>query len=191
MHRIVFVCTANTCRSPLAEGLFCQLATNRGVSIEIKSAGIHAYPGTPMSQHSAYLLRERGVDADFQSQRIDEQLVAWADLILTMTQGHKIEILRRFPESANKCFTLKEYVLFDHQLAAIMQQMDSIYADIEIQFSLGQAVTDEQRQTLRELERQLPNFDIADPYAGSIDHYRECSLEIEYHLKLLLDKLQK
>jgi protein-tyrosine phosphatase len=189
MHRILFVCTANTCRSPLAEWILRRLAAERGLAIEVQSAGIFASPGAAMSNYSSHILRERGIDHSFGSQRVSEQLMNWADLVLTMTAGHKHELLLRHPNAAGKLFTLKEFVI-DEDVKSILRQLDKLYADIEIQFSLGQPVLDEQRTRIRDLERDLPNLDVTDPFSGSMHLYEQCALDIEANLLKLLDRLQ-
>jgi protein-tyrosine phosphatase len=166
------------------------MAEQRGLPLEVRSAGIFAYPGATMSQYSAHILRERAIEIHFGSSKIDASLLMWADLVLTMTQAHKYEIVMHFPEFRDKIFTLKEYVLVDEQVLANIQAIDATYAEIELQFSLGQSVTSEQREKLRALEKSLPNLDVSDPFAGSLDRYQDCAFDIETHLQLLLNKLQ-
>ncbi|CAJ1000913.1 MULTISPECIES: low molecular weight protein arginine phosphatase [Bacillales] len=108
MKRILFVCTGNTCRSPMAEALFKAKATDG--QWEVRSAGVAAFDGQPASLHAMQVLAERGIDHDHQARRLNDDLVAWADLILTMTQGHKTMIQSMFPGAAEKVFTLREYV---------------------------------------------------------------------------------
>ncbi|MCK9912758.1 low molecular weight protein arginine phosphatase, partial [Microbacteriaceae bacterium K1510] len=73
MQRILFVCTGNTCRSPMAEALFRQKAT--GANLEIRSAGIAAYEGQKASEYTYQVLVERGITHDHQAQRISEDLI--------------------------------------------------------------------------------------------------------------------
>ncbi len=108
MQRILFVCTGNTCRSPMAEALFRNKAADR--TMEIRSAGVAAYNGQPASPHAQQVLTERGIAHQHQARRLDEELIGWADLILTMTRSHKDMILHYFPATADKVFTLREYV---------------------------------------------------------------------------------
>ena len=58
MQRILFICTGNTCRSPMAEGLLRKLAAERGLKLEVKSAGVSAVDGMPVSRHTAAILRD-------------------------------------------------------------------------------------------------------------------------------------
>jgi len=109
---VLFVCTGNTCRSPLAEGLFRSLLCQRLECAEdelirrgfmVSSAGVAAFPGAPASPETLDILREEGVDlADHSSQPVTEQLVAWADMILAMTSRHHSAVTGAFPQSSSK-----------------------------------------------------------------------------------------
>ncbi|RFB17274.1 low molecular weight protein arginine phosphatase [Bacillus sp. HNG] len=107
MKRVLFVCTGNTCRSPMAEAI---LRKKAGESIEVKSAGIFASDGSPASTNTAHVLQEKGIECQHSSSLLTQDLIEWATCILTMTSHHKQAILHSFPEAQDKVFTLKEYV---------------------------------------------------------------------------------
>ena len=105
---ILFVCTGNICRSPMAEAYLRHQCTERGLTdVEVASAGTAAPPGCPASAQGRFVLWEEGVALDgHQSQPLSRELVESADLILAMTEGHRRQIESRFPESRGKVRTL-------------------------------------------------------------------------------------
>ena len=105
---IYFICTGNTCRSPMAAAI---LATKKMVDITVKSAGIFALPGGVMSTGTTQVLQEQDMWMPHETSTVTEENLAWADLILTMTVSHKNGLLQAYPHVADKTFSLKEYAL--------------------------------------------------------------------------------
>ncbi len=108
---ILFVCTGNTCRSPMAEALFRQEWQQRTASAQLEpaSAGLAALAGEEASAHARTVLEEAGIEAaDHRSTMLDEELARSAFLILVMTRQHRRQLLQRFPELAEKVFLLNE-----------------------------------------------------------------------------------
>ncbi|GAX89595.1 phosphatase [Effusibacillus lacus] len=79
--------------------------------VEVRSAGVAAYDGSPASPGALEALKQRQIDGDVhRAQMFTEEIGEWADLILTMTTSHKMTVGGRFPQFLDKLFTLKEYV---------------------------------------------------------------------------------
>lgn len=107
MIRVLFVCTGNTCRSPMAEAI---LRNKAGEEIEVKSAGIFAGEGSPASANTTQVLQENGIECQHSSSFLTKRHIDWATCVLTMTNHHKGAILLSFPDAEDKVFTLKEFV---------------------------------------------------------------------------------
>ncbi len=110
MISILFVCTGNSCRSPLAEVLARREWSSLGAELAVSSAGLHASPDAGASVLARELARDNGLDLDEHRARdLDAILLENAELVLTMSEGHKAEILQRHPEARGKVFTLSEF----------------------------------------------------------------------------------
>lgn len=190
MLHILFVCTGNTCRSPMAEGLLRKLAKERGIQVEVRSAGVSAVPGTSISRHAAGILQDEGIQDRIVSSQLDGEAVAWADLILTLTGAHKRHLLQYFPDAVTKTHTLKEYVQTQESVNADIRELDSLYAEAELNLALGTEPDAAAMQRMIEIRQRIPSFDISDPFGGSREDYELAAAEIRTALYGLLDKLE-
>src|SRR5882724_8430125 len=109
MKTILFLCTGNVCRSPMAEGLFRRATNGRG-EFHVLSAGLGAIDSKPPTQHSVNAMREPGADISHQRSRaLTTDLVRQADFIFGMTHGHVDTITLLYPPAAEKTFLLREF----------------------------------------------------------------------------------
>lgn len=111
---IIFVCTGNTCRSPMAEALFKSIAEREGLNVNVRSAGVFASPNGKATPHAVEALFEKHIALNHVSSPLTEELMESADLVLAMTHQHKQIIASQFGRYRDKVFTLKEYVTGSH-----------------------------------------------------------------------------
>lgn len=153
---ILFVCTGNTCRSPMAAALFNDMMRPREVcsacademdirmeNAVARSAGLYANEGDPITQEAARALREAGVRPvpgyDYNAHRartVTADMMAEAHRVIAISAAHAMELTFRFPEYAAKISTMP--------------------------------------------------MDIADPFGRGDAVYRECLMQLRYCLQLLM-----
>ncbi len=110
MKTILFVCTGNICRSPMAEGLFRHAIRGRGEEYRVLSAGVGAVDGQPPSAHAVRALKELNIDISRQRSRmLTAELVNHADYIFGMTHGHVDAVTLLYPQASEKTFLLREF----------------------------------------------------------------------------------
>ena len=108
VKKVLMVCTGNTCRSPMAAGWLNQKLADKGWVAE--SAGVAAWGGDGASPEAVEVMREIGVDISaHRNRKLTRALVDEAAIILAMTDGHRREIERRFPEAAAKVRLVKSF----------------------------------------------------------------------------------
>lgn len=98
--KIVFVCTGNTCRSPMAEYLLRDYCKKNNLDIQVESRGLGCINGVPISENSDIVLQELGIDASgHRSQIFVLKDLFDADLVVAMTNTHKNALIYHFNDS--------------------------------------------------------------------------------------------
>lgn len=212
LKHVLFVCTGNTCRSPMAEALLRQMAKEEGLDIDVKSAGISAIEGTTASRYAIEALQEKGIVLDHQSKAVDQELVHWADIILTMTQSHKQALIHHFPDSVDKIFLIKEYGQDNPKIERIYQQLDQLHIEMEEKrakvqadflkqkgeswspeaeeawIQLIQPLLEKEKDLINQLDRFTFNQDVVDPFGGNLEEYRRCLQDLESSIRQVIAK---
>lgn len=162
IRSILFVCTGNTCRSPMAQGMFKKILQEKEKNYyryNIQSAGISAIPGMKPTDEAIKVMLEYGIDiSQYKSQPLEEDLVKEADLILVMASEHQEYIQIRYPFAQNKVFLVKEF---------------------------------SQRKYLNKVQKKDKKYDIVDPIGKPIDFYRIIANDLKVNLEKIADIIIK
>ncbi|MSY84581.1 MAG: adenylyl-sulfate kinase [Actinobacteria bacterium] len=168
--RVLFVCTANICRSPFMELTARHLAGD--AAIEFRSAGTHGFPDHPMNPEMTVTLEPRGVTGHeaFRSRALTKDELDWADVVLTAEAEHRQFILDDHPADFRKVFTLGQFV---ESLAG--------HEDLH-----GRALLEAvgSRRTTAS-----PDLDVADPYRRGPEAAERAAAHIESLLRAALAAL--
>jgi protein arginine phosphatase len=163
--KVLFVCTGNVCRSPMAEGFLRHEAARRGLDIETRSTGTHAWYGRTATIDGRKVMNELGVPIDdHRTLELDDALVDWADLIIGMSREHTRDTVRAFPQAEGRTWTLK----------ALLELLGDLPPYQETEAWLEEAWSRRDRVTLEGAE-----LDVEDPIGERQSAYRRVATEIQ------------
>src|SRR5882762_10517184 len=154
MKTVLFVCTGNVCRSPMAEGILRRAVQGRG-DYRVFSAGLGAMEGQPPSHYGVPAVRELGIDISSQRSRmLTPELVQQADYIFGMTHSHIDTVMLLYPQAAEKTFLLREFDdtldFFEKDISDPIGGSYEVYLDCRDQIEQGIA------SIIQYLERAAP-----------------------------------
>ena len=156
MKKIMFICSGNTCRSPLAEGLFKKYLNENNVDdIEVGSAGVGAFPGDDVSINSILVAGNRGVDiSSHRARNINPEHLLKTDLFCCMSDSHKQVLLKYCDE--NKIMVLNVADPYGRPLETYEEcakQIESQFPEIVERINNTTVIREMQESDIEEISR--------------------------------------
>ncbi len=174
--KILFVCTGNVCRSPMAEGFLRWESDRRGLDLDVRSTGTHAWHGRAATIDGRKIMNELGVSIDdHRTLELDDRLVDWADLIIGMSREHARDTVRAFPDAERKTYTMKGLL----ELLPTLPPHDDTGAWLEAAYEM------------RDRADAVVVQDIEDPIGERASAYRRVATEIQELTALFAEGLER
>ncbi|MBB5783845.1 arsenate reductase/protein-tyrosine-phosphatase family protein [Nonomuraea jabiensis] len=162
--RILLVCTANICRSAMAQVIAEAMLNSAHLPVATGSAGVRALVGRPMAPHAITALDRLGLDGRAHRARmLDLDLVRSADLLLTMEAGHRAVAVGIAPEAERRTFTLPEFAELAAGAGHRRYRSDTA--------ERARAIVESAAE--RRDARRAP--EVYDPYGGPYEGYETCT----------------
>jgi protein-tyrosine phosphatase len=159
---VLVLCTANICRSPIAEFLLGRALGATG-DIRVRSAGLHARTGCPVDEQMGRLLG--GPVPDFAARQVSAQMIRAADVVLTMTRHQRSAVVSAVPAAVRRTFTLPEF-------ADLVDLAGRSEAGPPAETAAGRlAALTRQAPRLRSLRASGAHDDVNDPYGRDAAAY--------------------
>ena len=174
--RILTLCTANVCRSPMAEALLRRHLSSAAVVAEVSSAGLleEDHPAAP---EVVELLLEQGIDyTAHRSRRLTSALIQDSDLVLAMAREHLREAVLLVPNAFGSIFTLRELVRRGEAQPPSSSSSSLAGGAVERVAWLGALGAERQPRQLLGSSRE---DDIADPMGGALSEFRRTLAELD------------
>ena len=177
---VLFICTANQCRSPIAEHLLRSEVALRDLSWAVASAGLQARSGQAMHPSAARILDRRGIDTSgWTSRRVGPEMLAQADLVLTATEAHRGAVAQLSPGAMARTFTLLQFAYLIRSSRSVAGGLGTPHPGRSLIGRAGSA-----RGNLQPLPPR--SRDLADPMGHSFSRFRKCAATIEQALSEVL-----
>ncbi len=177
MPTLLFVCTGNLCRSPMAAALARNVLAGRAEAVDVISAGL-LRGGEPATDEVVHLMKRRGLDlSTHRSRRVGDALAPAPDLIVGMARQHARVVVDLFPHRFPRTFTLKDFVARgrSHGPRRPGEALDAYLARVGADRAFGA------------LAGMNSADDIADPIGRDLPAYERCAAELEVAVTALAD----
>lgn len=159
------------------------------IDVQVESFGLDALDGDGAAAHAVTVMKEYGYDlSGHQSRRL--RSASEAHLILTMTANHKRRVLETFPDVADRLYTFKEYAAEDAEVGRVGRACVTEWQASQAGLGGGTVPgSTGNPDRITGLWSRLAEYDVPDPYGGSIETYRRCARELERTVRAIAQRI--